>query len=185
MKSTSVHSSGFRCLQRTLHAVALLAVLGLMAVPAAPVHQAHAQDGAVAALGRPNVQDYGRPGYPRMTVTVWGDAQSGVWTVEEGTDLLEFLSVSSQTRLNERLNTRTFVLIQVYREGQRGKKPMFEERLDDMLARNTPYPDLREGDMVVVRTQQRRRFTWRDITQVTGTIIGLLNTYLILDRLNN
>ena len=133
----------------------------------------------------PGVNDYGRPGVPRVTVYLWGDANTGVWTIEENTDLVEFLSVASERTVDTRADTRAVRILKIYRDGYANDEPFFEHRLDDLFARRSAAPSLQNGDIVVLETRERRRFTWRDITSVTGTIVGLVNTYLLLDRLND
>lgn len=135
----------------------------------------------------PTVKTYGRPGYPKVTVFVWGTADTGVWNVEEGTDLLEFLSVAVRSDGgNRNADIRSYRVLKVYRDDEdRSGDPFFEARMDDLFAREMPYPELRERDILVIESRARRRFTWRDITQVTGTVASLLSTYLLIDRLND
>lgn len=131
------------------------------------------------------MKDYGKPGVPRITVYLWGYADTGVWTVAEGTDLMEFLSVASRVPPNIRPNNRVIRTLTVFRNGYTKEKPYFKSRLNKMFATRSGYPDLQNGDILVLNTQERPRFTWRDIARVTGTVVGVLNTYLLLDRLND
>lgn len=132
----------------------------------------------------PNVKEYGRPGYPEMTVYVWGDADTGVWNVEEGTDLLEFLSVVSRLRFGEnRPDQRAVQTLRLYRDGRVEGSPVFESRVQELFTEREEYPDLQEGDILVLETRSRNRFTWRDVREVVGTAAVLLNTYLLIDRL--
>jgi hypothetical protein len=138
------------------------------------------------ALFTPTVKEYGRPGFPRITVYVWGNADSGVWNVEKGTDLLEFITVVSRARMTDsspdRRRVETFSL---YRNQQPGDgDPFFETEVEGMFANRGSYPALQEDDILVLETRTRGRFTWRDIARVTGTVAALVNTYLLFDRLN-
>ncbi len=135
----------------------------------------------------PTVKTYGRPGYAKVTVYVWGTADTGVWSVEQGTDLLEFLSVAVRTAGNTRnADVRSYQVFKLYRENQnRRGDPFFEARMDDLFSRTLSYPEIQEGDILVIETIARRRFTWRDISQVTGTLASLVSTYLLIDRLND
>jgi hypothetical protein len=167
---------------RTLSGSLLLAgllALGLLCWPATLA----AQTLNLGPSG-PGVKDYGRPGVPRINVYLWGSADTGAWTIEENTDLVEFLSVASQADFNNRPDSRTIRILKIYRDGYSDDDPFFERRLEELFARRTSYPALQEGDIVVLESRQRSRFTWRDIASVTGTVIGVLNTYLLLDRLN-
>ena len=139
------------------------------------------------ALLTPTVKEYGRPGYPRMTIYVWGNADNGVWNVEKGTDLLEFVSVISRTRMSENSpDRRRIEKLSLYRDQRPGHgEPFYETDVKAMFAARDSYPALQEGDILVLETQTRSRFTWRDIARVTGTIAALVNTYLLFDRLGN
>lgn len=132
----------------------------------------------------PMVKEYGRPGYPQITVYVWGNADTGVWSVEEGTDLLEFASVISRIQLEERApDRRSIRWLRIYREGRTGGAPFFESRIEDLFTERARYPQLEEGDILALETEARGRFTWRDVTRVVSTVGTLLNTYLIIDRI--
>jgi hypothetical protein len=139
------------------------------------------------SLAGPTVKTYGRPGYAKVTVFVWGAADTGVWEVEQGTDLLEFLSVAARSEGGTRnADTRNYQYLRVYREDpNRQNDPFFESRMDELFSRTQSYPEIQEGDILVIESRVRRRFTWRDITQVTGTLASLVSTYLLLDRLND
>ena len=138
-------------------------------------------------IAGPTVKTYGRPGYAKVTVFVWGTADTGVWNVEEGTDLLEFLSVAVRSEGGNRgADIRSYQVLKMYREDQnRRSDPFFESRMDELFSRTQSYPAIQEGDILVIETRSRRRFTWRDISQVTGTLASLVSTYLLIDRLNN
>lgn len=138
------------------------------------------------SLTGPTVKEYGRAGYPTVTVFVWGTADTGVWKVEEDTDLLEFLSVAIRSEgTNRNVEIRNYQYLKMYREDQnRRNDPFFESRMDELFARDKPYPEIKEGDILLIESRANRRFTWRDITQVTGTVASLVSTYLLIDRLN-
>lgn len=160
--------------------------LALLLVPAEA--QAQQQPTDARTLTNPTVKKYGRSGYPTLTVYVWGNADTGVWNVEKGTDLLEFVSVVSRVRMAENdPDSRRIETLSIYRnqnpEGD--NDPFFESRIKDLFANPDTYPDLQEGDILLLETETRNRFTWRDIARVTGTVAALVNTYLLLDQLND
>lgn len=132
------------------------------------------------------VHVYGEPGEPRMTVYVWGQARSGVWRVAEGTDLIEFMSIASQTDMTLRdPDRRSETFIRIYRDGEAagGNEAFFSAKVEDLFSRQQSYPALEDGDIVMVDTRVRRRFTWRDLSQIVGTISSGISLYLLLDRL--
>lgn len=127
--------------------------------------------------------DYGRPGYPRVRVYLWGNANNGVWTVEEGTDLLEFLSAAATGNFNRSSDTRNKNVLKVYRRGQVGEKPAFEMDIREIFARQDVYPQLQNGDVLVVESVQRRRFfSFRNVSQVTGTLASVASLVFLIDR---
>lgn len=163
-------------LRSSLFGIVLLAVL----VPVA----SNAQD--LTADATPNVKEYGRSGYPQVTVYVWGTADTGVWRVEEGTNLLEFASAVTRIQNENRSPDRRFVKwLRVYRESHPGSDPFLETRLEDLFSERTTYPTMEDGDILVLENQARNRFTWREVAQVVGTVGTLLNTYLLFNRIRN
>jgi hypothetical protein len=137
-------------------------------------------------LSTPRVKEYGRPGYPQITVYVWGSADTGVWQVEKGTDLLEFASVISQVRLEAGDPSRRIVnLLQIYRDGSTDGEPFFESKIGDLFTQRKGYPEMQDGDILVLQRETKGRFTWRDAAQIFTTVGTILNTYLILDRIRN
>jgi len=175
---------------RSLFLSALVCGLFTMGSLAPSTAQAQEQPQMTAetrALFTPTVKEYGRPGYPRMTVYVWGNADSGVWNVERGTDLLEFITVVSRARMTDsspdRRRIETFSL---YRNATPGTDaPFFTSEIESIFSDRGNYPTLQEDDILVLETRTRGRFTWRDIARVTGTIAALVNTYLLFDRIGS
>jgi len=143
--------------------------------------------GGTRTLFTPTIKEYGRPGFPRMTVYVWGNADSGVWNVEKGTDLLEFLTVVSRARMTDTSpDRRRIETLSVYRDATPGTgSPVFKSDVQDIFSNRGSYPALQENDILVLETRAKGRFTWRDIARVTGTVAALLNTYLLFDRIGN
>lgn len=133
----------------------------------------------------PKVKEYGPEGVPKMTVFVWGNADSGVWRVEKGTDLLEFLSVVSRLQMRDRNPDRRLVkTLSMYRDKNPSQgDPFYETQIENLFTGRNNYPELQEGDVLVLEIEAQNRFTWRDIAQVAGTVATVLNTYLLIQRL--
>jgi hypothetical protein len=159
-----------------------LLLLALLLLPLLFGARAYAQN-----LGEnPAIQDYGRPGMPRITIYVWGNAQTGVWTVEEGLSMLEVVSATSRVGLDERNPERRQIhTLRLFRNGNRSGDPEFEARLEDVFSRSVTLPELRERDVLVIETRTRRRLSWRDLNQVAGTAASVLSIFILLDRLEN
>mgnify|MGYP006280611613 CR=1 FL=1 len=144
------------------------------------------QSPQLSALTSPQIKEYGRPGYPKITVYVWGNADTGVWNVEEGTGLLEFVSVISRVQFgNQRPESRNVQTLRIYRADRTDKDPFFESRVEKLFTERTVYPSLKDGDILVLETNVKNRFSWRLFREIISTAAILLNTYLLLDRLND
>lgn len=169
----------------TLSRLALIFVAGALLTLIAP-RQAISQEPipVFSELGATSqTNDYGRPGYPRVRIYLWGNAQNGVWTVEKGTDLLEFLSASATGNFNQSAETRVKNILKVYRRGQVGKEPAFEMNVREIFARQNEFFALQSGDVLVVETVQKRRFfTFRGISRVTGTIASVASLVFLIRR---
>jgi hypothetical protein len=152
----------------------------------APVNVLAQQQPGNATMNNPTVKEYGRSGYQKITVYVWGNADTGVWRVEQGTDLLEFVSVVSRLQLvDDDPRERKIETLRIYRDQAQDETPFFEQRVETLFSKRGDYPALQDGDILVLETKTKSRFTWRDVAQVTGTIAAVVNTYLLLDRLGD
>ena len=171
------------CRSLILPSVVAFSLLLLVALVPAPAVAQNTVPGLLEPPGTAQVQDYGRPGYPRVQIYLWGNANHGVWKVEEGTDLLEYLSLAGQGDFRQGAETRVKNVLRIYRDGQVGADPVFETQLEDLFARQVESPVLREGDVLVVESIERRRpFTFRQSAQVTGTMASIATlVFLIQD----
>jgi hypothetical protein len=161
--------------------VSTLTFLLLISLVPAPVAAQSTVPGLLEPPGTAQVQDYGRPGYPRVQIYLWGNANNGVWKVEEGTDLLEYLSLAGQGNFRQGAETRVKNVLRMYREGQVGAEPVFETELEDLFARQVESPVLQEGDVLVLESIERRRtFTFRQASQITGTIASIATLVFLL-----
>jgi hypothetical protein len=167
--------------------LASLIVFGLASAYAHPVTaQGDLQQGGRAALeaAGPLVKEFGRPGYPKITVYVWGSANSGIWRVERGVDLLSFASAVSQVGGGDnRPGQRVDYYLNLYRKGQTNEAPFFRSKFEQLIAGRSDLPALEEGDVLIVQQQTRQTFTWRDIAQVTGTLAAVVSSVLLVLRI--
>jgi hypothetical protein len=166
--------------------LALAVFFGAALLLAAGPSPVQAQQIPTTSMLTPNIKEYGRPGYPVFTVYVWGNADTGVWSVEQGTDLLEFVSVVSRAQFGDQgPDRRSVQKLKLYRNGRTEGEPFFESRIQDLFTARTTYPALQSEDILVLETEVKSRFTWRDVGQIVGIASTVLNTFLILDRLQD
>lgn len=132
------------------------------------------------------VNVYGRPGYPKITVFVWGQAQNGVWLVEEDTGLIELLTVAARSDVTIRQpDRRSETFVKIFRNGAspRGSDPLFMANVDEVFSGQRSYPAFEDGDILVVENRVRRRVTWWDVSQIVGTVSSGVSLILLLNRL--
>lgn len=129
------------------------------------------------------IKDYGRAGYPRVTVYLWGNAENGIWRVEEGTDLLEYLSVAARGRFRHDSDVRVENVLKIYREGQMNEDPVYESTVDEIFSRQSEYPELQNRDVIVVESVERRRFfTFRNLSWITGSAASIASLVFLISN---
>lgn len=155
---------------------ALLLSMGLLALNLAS--PTHAQDSPASSTVRSeHVYTYARPGQATHTVYVWGAVnQPGIWKIEPGTDLVEFLSIIRPSGFGvETASTRQDVILRIHRSNRGESRIVHEMELDELLDM-TPNrrPSLQPEDVLEVRTVERRKFSFQTFTSVLGTVSSLV-----------
>jgi len=148
---------------KSLQSVALLLVAGLL-FSLSHTAPAGAQDvpppeGAPGLTPPPeNPNRFARPGMPTNEVWVWGEvSQPGIWRVERGADLVQFLS---HLRVQGVLATdperiRRFT-VRIYRGEPRDRQEIYSIQMDRLLSEGDDYPAFQDGDILAVEVRQRR-----------------------------
>lgn len=139
---------------------------------------AHAQDTPTSSTIRSeHVYTYARPGHATHTVYVWGAVnQPGIWKIEPGTDLVEFLSIIRPSGFGvETASTRQDVILRIHRSTRGESRVVHELKLDELLGM-TPSrrPSLQAEDVLEVRTVEKRKFSFQTFTSVLGTVSSLV-----------
>lgn len=143
-------------MSRLTVALLLLPLLWMLS-PAPPASAQEAPSpGLTSPLENPN--RFARPGMPTNEVWVWGEvSQPGIWRVERGADLVQFLShlrvPGALQQQPERVNRFT---LRIYRGAPQDREEIYSIRLDDLLERGDEYPELQDGDIIAVELRQRR-----------------------------
>lgn len=157
-----------------------LSWIGLLALLVAPPAQAQSFGGQVEASGVP-YHVFTRPGEPTIEVMVMGSGSAGIYKIGIETNLGELLALTSGGALSsESARQRTNVTIRLYRTEEGARTVIYEEEMEDALAAPSAYPDLQDGDVLVVETRVRERFGWRDGLRVLTSLSSLI---LLVDRL--
>lgn len=125
------------------------------------------------------IKEFARPGRATMMINVWGNAGSpGLWRVERDIDMIDFLTlvgVSGVGDRQRRVRTKTYVAI--YRTTDSGKhRQTYREQVENILDDGARYPQLRDGDILSVETEERSRIG----LQLLGTIVGTASSITLL-----
>ena len=121
------------------------------------------------------VYRYANPGQPTMEISVWGAVRSpGVYQVERNVDLIDVLTLAGGPAIpSEDDRTVQKVNVEILRDAGAGRIPVLATTLSALTVRDTPLPDLQDGDLVSLTAQTRQRFTWRDALSVTTSVAAL------------
>lgn len=126
---------------------------------------------------------YARPGDATVQVLVMGFG-GGIYEVTDGTRLDELLAlvggatgpeIGPQDRLIRRTTT-----VRLYRGSEGRRSLIYEAPLEQMLLETDQHPRLLDGDLFLIETETRRRFSFRDGVQIIG---GLASFALLIDRI--
>ena len=125
-------------------------------------------------------------GRPTMDVYALGAVkQNCKWKLETDIKFIDFLTIISPPGLGvtETVDTTPVVLIQIYRTGPQGSIKVYDASIESILIAETPMPILRDGDVVILKTEakrKRRYLTFGNVSAVIGTFSTSLLLYLRL-----
>lgn len=133
----------------------------------------------------PYINSFSRPGQPTITVYVWGNVgRTGIWQIERGTDLIEFLSAVQVPGVGQdQINVRRRFTLRIYRGGTQDRHEIYSEEIERILADGVEYPQLQRGDILFLELRQRRRiFSFQFISTLVGTVSSVFLLYLRLSQ---
>lgn len=123
---------------------------------------------------------YARAGEATTRVYVGGDVQApGLYDVSTTIDMSGVLALAGGLGVrpaDDQFVRQSWVRLYRIENGQR--RLAFEAEMSVFLAQTTPPPTLKDGDVIEVYTQQRRRYGWRDNVVLVGAATGLLTIVL-------
>ena len=117
---------------------------------------------------------FARPGQNTIEVIVLG-GQAGIYQIGENVNLGQLVALAGGG--GGRGGRRTKARIHLFRPENGERRKVLENGIEGFIERSQ-YPSLQEGD--VVRIETRRKFTWREILQVSTTALSLAITILTL-----
>jgi hypothetical protein len=110
-------------------------------------------------------------------------SQPGIWRVERGADLVQFLShLRVPGLLQQQSQTRSEFTLKIYRGAAQSRELIYEIRLDELLEEGGDYPELQDGDILAVELRQRqsRLQLFRLVTGVVSSAASLTLLFLRL-----
>ena len=158
----------------------LTATLGLLAVLLI-VPATHAQGALDYERSRYNAASYYKyeeAGDVTVLVNVWGTVRNpGLYEVPRGTTMSALLSLAGgPTQRERRTREDRTVTIELLRGEGEDREMIFEAVMDEELFVPENDPIVESGDVLVVDTYLRERFTWRELATLvsTGVSVGIL-----------
>lgn len=137
-----------------------------------------------ASTGDPFINTFATPGVATITVNVWGSvARPGLWRIEKGADLVEFLSVTglASGAQNQRPGTRTKTYVAIYRTINGERRQVYRSDIEDILEDGNSYPVLQDDDVLGVQSIQRRSLGFQTVSLIVSTASSLASlTFLLL-----
>ncbi|NNF56670.1 MAG: hypothetical protein HKN04_00370 [Rhodothermaceae bacterium] len=123
------------------------------------------------------------PGDATVQVNVEGAVQQpGLYEVGVGTNLGRLLALSGGPRYEARESSRRRrVEVRLYRPNA-GAEPIYATTLQDTATNPDVYPDLCEGDTMLIDVVESRRFGWQEIATIAG---GVSAVALLVQALGN
>ncbi|MEM1145758.1 MAG: hypothetical protein AAGI88_24555 [Pseudomonadota bacterium] len=118
-----------------------------------------------------------QPGEATTQVYIWGSVKlPGVYEVSASTDLGMLLSLAGgpADQRPVTLPGRRTTQIQHFRIRGDVRDIIYEAELEEMLLETSQYPQLRDGDIVYVKSEEVRGFSWRDLVAVLGATAAVV-----------
>jgi hypothetical protein len=122
---------------------------------------------------------FARPGESTVRVWVVSDTRSGLYEIGEDVSLGELLVLTGTGPGLVSVRERRRTTIRVYRGDRTSRGMIYEATFEEMLENPGRYPTLQNEDAVVVETQVRARFHWRDALTIVS---AASSTILLIER---
>ncbi|MEM1269047.1 MAG: SLBB domain-containing protein [Bacteroidota bacterium] len=124
------------------------------------------------------------PGMRTVQVEVLGAVKTpGLYEIGEGTNLGQVMSLAGGPALTARSsNTDVTVMVRLYRPNTYENLPVFEANLTETVTQPRLYPDLQDGDALIVEVIEKEGFGWRDVLTVLNGAASIIFAIDILTR---
>lgn len=111
-------------------------------------------------------------GEATIQVAVWGSVgRTGIYEIPVDTDLERLMTMAGGAPLDARSEDQIQeTTIRLYRVTNDQREVIYEQPLEEMVTRPGNYPNLEDGDIMVVETITDRRFGFRDVLSLVSTL---------------
>jgi hypothetical protein len=126
------------------------------------------------------------PGRPSTQVQVWGAVRApGLYEVDQGTDLGKLLTLAGGPPVGMLQDRRIReVTVRLYRNNAGTRTLVYEADLEAFIERPTLYPQLSDGDLVMVDAVERQTFGWREGIAIVSAVGTITSVFLYVVRLS-
>lgn len=171
--------------RRNPYGLAVLILFGLLATAPA----AEAQRFGRYEQTESNISSYYhfvQPGTRTVQVEVIGSVKlPGLYELSEGTDLGQLVALAGGPELGTGSSTnRRTVSVYLYRPESFGSKPLYHEDLTGFITDSGSYPEMRDGDVILLEVIEHVKFGWRDALSILGALGSIAFAYDTLTRSN-
>ena len=120
---------------------------------------------------------------PVARITVWGSVNApGLYEVGEDYEIDDVLSLAGGPTLRPLpSNVRRTVTITLYRASGTAES-VYRATLEEFVRNPAGHPDLQDGDVIEVETQERNLFTYRDVLTIVGVAASATFAFVQLLR---
>lgn len=126
---------------------------------------------------------YARPGDATVQILVMG-VNGGIYEVTDGTRLDELLALvggASGPEIGQQFPTISReTTVRLYRGAEGNRSLIYEAPLEQVLLEPHQHPRLLDGDLFLIETTTRNRFSWRDALSIVS---GLASVALLVERI--
>ena len=137
----------------------------------APVH---AQTATPPSAGGVAYRTFYTPGELTMQVFIISSTGStGIYEIGRDTRLMELITLAGfapPVRNDRTVIRNTLSVIRPHS----GNEPIYKARLEDFVMEPERHPPLEEGDVILIESVQKARFTWREVVSVVSGVSSVL-----------
>lgn len=129
--------------------------------------------------------NFSEPGDVTILVNVWGSVRNpGLYEIPQGTRMNTLLSIAGGPDLVTSLTARNkrFITLRLLRNQGGEHRPVIENTVEDEVVVTSQDPVLEAGDVLILETRLKEKFSLRDVFPVVAAIGTIA---LAIERISN